>query len=168
MISINISVLRQHVGRKKRTAKHFVCDKCDFSRYSLNITVFWSLLKDLLKGRWSLRETFFKHVISCHACHTKFYCLLSSPVLLHKFTIDKIHISSKMQTKQKMNDFACFPSAQDRKPLMIHLFWYSSKTLFQISIRPVTSLVFLLIGHEWRSFGILFFIWWQAEQKIDH
>ena len=47
---------------------------------SPNINVFWSLQKYLFKGKWSLAKRYLKQIL-CHAC------LLSSPVLLLKFTI---------------------------------------------------------------------------------
>ena len=52
-------------------------------RSSINITVFWYLQKDLLKGSWSLAGIVFKQNY-CHACHTRFF------VFLRKFTINII------------------------------------------------------------------------------
>ena len=52
---------------------------------SIGITVSWSFTKkNMFTGKWSLEETFFKQ--TSHTGHTRFYCLLSSAVLLRKFT----------------------------------------------------------------------------------
>ena len=67
------------------------------------------------------KGNFFSNMLSTVTLVTQsFSVFFLLPTFCIQFTIDKLHISSKMQIKQKMNDFACFPLVQDRKPLMIH------------------------------------------------
>ena len=78
-------VSAEHYGELTQNWR-FACDKREraitymFSYRKLHLTImFTSLLqKDLLKGRWSLRQIFFKQN-NCHACHTSFAVFFSLP-----------------------------------------------------------------------------------------
>ena len=62
--------------------------------FTLKYCVLVFYKKNLLEGRWSLAEVFFKHSY-CHASHLSFFRLLSSPVLLRKFTrvVNSCHVT---------------------------------------------------------------------------
>ena len=98
------------IGRQEEEdGKTFVSDKrdwaitCVFCRDLLLTLMFSCLLqKDLLKGRWSLGESFFKQNY-CQLCH-KACRLLSSPVLLLKFS----NISSSHEEGGATKPTECF------------------------------------------------------------